>query len=230
MRSDKMREVRYRQGDLPTALLEAVEAAVRVHGVSALSLRDVTRRAGVSHGAPAHHFRNKAGLLTAFAAQGYESLGRTVAAEIAGAGGHDGAGVLAAIGRGYVRFAVEHPAHFEVMFRLDALDTDDPAFQASSEAAYSFLTTTIEQCRAEGRLGAHDPEIVTVSAWSLVHGLAALLISGRLSDRIREQDPHRLAAAVSALFVECVLDPPEPARDPGGPVGSPRVGECDVGR
>jgi len=204
--------VRYRQGDLPNALLDAVEAAVRVHGVSALSLRDVTRRAGVSHGAPAHHFRNKAGLLAAFAAQGYESLGHTVAAEIAGtAGGHDGADVLAAIGRGYVRFAVEHPAHFEVMFRLDALDVDDQSFQAASDAAYSLLTSTIEQCRAEGRLGDLDPEVVTVSAWSLVHGLAALLISGRLSDRIREQDPNRLAAAVSKLFVDSVLGAPDPS-------------------
>src|SRR5580658_4585788 len=203
--------VRDRPGDLPNALLAAVEAAVQVHGVSALSLRDVTRRAGVSHGAPAHHFRNKAGLLTAFAAQGYESLARTVADEIAGAGGHDGADVLAAIGRGYVRFAVDHAAHFEVMFRLDALDVDDQAFQAASEAAYSLLTSTIEQCRAEGRLGDLDPEVVTVSAWSLVHGLAALLISGRLSDRIREQDPNRLAAAVSKLFVDSVLGAPDPS-------------------
>ena len=58
----------------------------------------MTRRAGVSHGAPAHHFRNKAGLLTAFAAQGYESLARTVVDEIASTGGQDGADVLAAIG------------------------------------------------------------------------------------------------------------------------------------
>jgi AcrR family transcriptional regulator len=206
-----MQSVPYGQGDLPNALLAAVEAAVRAQGVSSLSLRDVTRRVGVSHGAPAHYFRNKAGLLTAFATQGYELLARTVADEIAATGGRDGADVLAAIGRGYVRFAVDHPAHFEVMFRLDALDLDDQAFQAASEAAYSLLTSTIERCRAERRLGDLDPEMVTVSAWSLVHGLAALLISGRLSDRIREQDPSRLAAAVAKLFVEGVLEPPDPS-------------------
>jgi AcrR family transcriptional regulator len=202
--------VRYPRGDLPAALLDAVEAAVQVHGVSALSLRDVTRRAGVSHGAPAHYFRNKAGLLTAFATQGYVWLAAAVANEMADVGAGDGTEVLAAIGRGYVRFAVDHPAHFEVMFRLDALDLDDPRFQAAGDAAYSLLINTIELCRAEGRLRGRDPEIVAVAAWSLVHGLAALLISGRLSDRIREQDPNRLAAAVSQLFVDGVLGDGEP--------------------
>ncbi len=206
-----MLDVRDRPGDLPAALLEAVDEAVKVHGVSALSLRDVTRRAGVSHGAPAHHFRNKSGLLTAFATQGYERLAATVVGEIASARPEHGPGVLEAIGRGYVRFAVEHPAHFEVMFRLDALDLEDPAFQAAGDAAYALLIGTIDRCRAEGRLRGRDPEVVAISAWSMVHGLAALLISGRLADRISEQDPNRLAAAVSKLFVETVLDGGSPA-------------------
>lgn len=60
-------------------------------------------------------------------------------------------------------------------------------------------------CRTEGRLRGRDQEIVAVAAWSLVHGLAALLLGGRLSDRIREQDPNRLAAAVSQLLVDGVL-------------------------
>ena len=119
--------------------------------------------------------------------------------------------MLEAIGRGYVRFAVEHPAHFEVMFRLDALDLEDPAFQAAGDAAYALLIGTIDRCRAEGRLRGRDPEVVAISAWSMVHGLAALLISGRLADRISEQDPNRLAAAVSKLFVDTVLDGGSPA-------------------
>ena len=71
-----------------------------------------------------------------------------------------GPGVLEAIGRGYVRFAVEHPAHFEVMFRLDALDLEDPAFQAAGDAAYALLIGTIGRCGAEGRLRGRDPEVV----------------------------------------------------------------------
>jgi AcrR family transcriptional regulator len=203
--------VAYHHGDLPAALLEGVERAVADCGVTGVSLRDVARRAGVSHGAPAHHFGNKAGLLTAFAIAGYQLLAESVIAAVAESGAADGAAELAAIGRGYVRFAIGHPAHFEVMFRLDAVNPDDPEFVAASEAAYGLLTATIERCRAAGRLHGRPPEVVAVSAWSMVHGLSALWLSGRLAERITEQDPHRLAAAVSDLFVDAVLQPAERA-------------------
>ncbi len=174
----------YHHGDLPAALLKAVESAVAEHGVSGVSLRDVARRAGVSHGAPAHHFGSKAGLLTAFATAGYELLASSVLTEVAVARPADGPSELAAIGRGYVSFAIGHPAHFEVMFRLDVLYPEDPEFVAASEAAYGLLTATIERCRAAGRLHGRSAEVVAVSAWSMVHGLAALWLSGRLSERI----------------------------------------------
>ena len=203
--------VAYHHGDLPAALLQAVDRAVADCGVTGVSLRDVARRAGVSHGAPAHHFRNKAGLLTAFATAGYQLLAESVIAAVAESEAADGAAELAAIGRGYVRFAVAHPSHFEVMFRLDALNPDDPEFVAASEAAYGLLTATIERCRTVGRLHGRSPEVVAVSAWSMVHGLSALWLSGRLAERITEQDPHRLAAAVSDLFVDAVLPPAERA-------------------
>ena len=198
--------VAYHHGDLPAALLAAVQSAVADGGVSGVSLRDVARRAGVSHSAPGYHFGSKAGLLTAFATAGYQLLAESVIEEVASDAG-DGAAELAAIGRGYVRFAVGHPAHFEVMFRLDALDPGNAEFVAASEAAYGLLTATVERCRAAGRLHGRSAELVAVSAWSLVHGLSALWISGRLSGRIAEQDPRRLAAAVSELFVEAVLPP-----------------------
>jgi len=209
----------YHHGDLPIALLDAVRDAVAEVGVSGVSLRDVARRAGVSHSAPAHHFGTKAGLLTAFATAGYQLLAESVIAELtASQASHasharhasrasraDAAAELAAIGRGYVRFALAHPAHFEVMFRLDALDPANGEFVAASETAYALLLAAIERCRAAGRLHGRSPELIAVSAWSLVHGLAALWISGRLSERITEQDPERLAAAVTDLFVATVL-------------------------
>jgi AcrR family transcriptional regulator len=179
--------------------------------VSGVSLRDVARRAGVSHSAPAHHFGSKAGLLTAFATAGYQLLAECVIKEAAAADAAYGAAELAAIGRGYVRFALAHPAHFEVMFRLDALNPGDAGVAAASEAAYGLLTATVERCRAAGRLHGHCPEVVAVSAWSLVHGLSALWISRRLSGRITEQDPQRLAAAVSDLLAGAVLSPPPAA-------------------
>jgi AcrR family transcriptional regulator len=214
--------VPYHHGDLPAALLDAVAAAVAEHGVTGVSLRDVARRAGVSHGAPAHHFGSKAGMLTAFATRGYQLLASFVLAEVIAAAADDGGPAgdggpaeLAAIGRGYVRFAVSHPTEFEVMFRLDALEPADPAFTMASEQAYGLLAATIERCRREGRLHGRSAEVVAVSAWSLVHGLSALWISGRLARRIDEQDPERLAADVTGLFVQAIL----PAAAPAGTTG-----------
>jgi AcrR family transcriptional regulator len=195
----------YHHGDLKVALVDAVEQVVRERGVGRVSLRAVARQVGVTHAASAHHFENKAGLLTAFATQGYIQLAATVLAAIEEAEPVDGPAVLEAVGRGYVRFAVANPGRFEVMFRLDVLNADDADFVAASDAAYSLLVSTVARCEAEGFLQGEDPGLVAVSAWSMVHGLAALWISGRLSERIREKDPNRLAERSSRLFVDSIL-------------------------
>jgi len=194
-----------RESDLPAALLRAVDGAVREGGASALSLRDVARRAGVSHAAPAYHFGSKAGLLTAFAVQGYRRLAESVLQELVRVAPSDGPTTLAAVGRGYVRFAVSEPAQFEVMFRFDALEADAPELVQATDAAYSLLSATIERCRLEGSLGGLDPMLVGVSAWSTVHGLASLWISGWLTGRVDSTDIDVLAANVSELFVDSVL-------------------------
>jgi AcrR family transcriptional regulator len=188
-------------------VLAAVEQSIRERGVSQLSVREVSRRVGVSNRAPAHHFKDKTGLLTEFAIDGYALLAKTVIDSISESHATTGAEILAACGRGYVRFAVTHREHFEVMFRLDLVNRDDERFIAASELAYGLLTSTIERCRTENRIGARSPEVVAVSAWSLVHGLAALWLSGRLAERIKESDPERLAQDVSQLFVDSVLTP-----------------------
>jgi len=200
--------------DLPAALLDAVDEAVRSRGASALSLRDVARRAGVSHAAPAHHFGNKSGLLTAYATQGYRGLAESVLAEIAAGAPVDAPGTLAAIGRGYVRFAVAQPAQFDVMFRVDALDESAAELVAAAEAAFTLLGATIERCGQEGWLGNRDPMLVAIAAWAIVHGLASLWISGRLADRAGTTDAEQLAAAVSELFVDGVLRHPGRPDDP----------------
>src|SRR2546429_477219 len=132
----KQDRLTYHHGDLRAALLDAVAALIRERGPANVSLREAARRAGVSHGAPAHHFRGKAGLLTAFATQGYERLGQTILETIVEAGPEDGPGVLEAGGRGDVRFALANPERFEVMFRLDLLEGQDPAFGPAGRAAY----------------------------------------------------------------------------------------------
>src|SRR6202165_3245095 len=195
----------YHHGDLKVALVDAVEQVVRERGVGHVSLRAVARQGGGPPRRSAPHFENKAGLLTAFATQGYVQLAGAVLAAIDEAQPVDGPSVLEAVGRGYVRFALANPGRFEGMFRLDLLNADDPDFVAASDGSYSLLVSTIARCQSEGFLGSNDPEVVAVSAWSMVHGLAALWVSGRLGERLREKDPSRLADGGSRVYVDSVL-------------------------
>lgn len=198
----------YHHGDLPAALLAAVRDAVTDSGVSGVSLREVARRAGVSHSAPAHHFGSKAGLLMAFAAEGFRLLAEAIRGEAARQGGADAAAQVAAVGQAYVRFAVSHPAHFEVMFGPDALIPGDSELTVARKAVYELLIEAIGRARQAGRLPGHSPELVAISAWSLVHGLAALLISGRISDRAGQADPQQIAVAVTTLFTQTLMPSP----------------------
>jgi AcrR family transcriptional regulator len=115
----------YHHGDLRRALLDAAVAAIEESGPAALSLRDLARRAGVSHAAPTHHFGDKAGLLTALAAEGYGLLADELAAE------HAASASFLEMGVAYVRFAVAHRAHFEVMFQPELYHADDPELVAA---------------------------------------------------------------------------------------------------
>jgi AcrR family transcriptional regulator len=195
----------YHHGNLRSTTLEAVAAAIRDVGAGNVSIREVARRVGVSHRAPAHHFRDKVGLLTEFATQGYELMAETVIESIAADSAGSGAEILEAMERGYVRFALGHPEHFEVMFRPDLLNFDDPGFLRATDAAYGLLAATVQRIQAESGLQGRDPELISTAAWSLVHGMSALWLSGRLSERISETDPDRLAGAVSKLFVESFI-------------------------
>ena len=125
--------------------------------------------------------------------------------EVAASGPEDGPAMLAAIGRGYVRFAIAEPSLFEVMFRSDVLDTRDPSLTQATQSAYALLTSTVGQCAQEGALTGRDPAVVSIAAWSIMHGLATLWASGWLAGRSPIGDPNELAAVVADLFVDAVI-------------------------
>jgi AcrR family transcriptional regulator len=187
------------------ALLDGVGQIIREHGIGFVSLREVARRAKVSHGAPGHFFKNKSGLLAAFATQGYERLAQSVVEAVARADAKDGPTQLERLGAAYVKFAVAHPEQFAIMFRPATREIDGPALLLAREATYGVLLSTLQRCAREGMLEGIDLDLAAVSAWSMVHGLAMLWLSGRLSGRTSTTDVDRLAASVSGLFVDAVL-------------------------
>ncbi|MEH1167668.1 TetR/AcrR family transcriptional regulator [Micromonospora sp. CPCC 205539] len=166
----------YHHGDLRRALLAAALEAIEEVGPAALSLRDLARRAGVSHAAPAHHFGDKAGLLTALATQGFEAL-----AEVLAASGDD----LLAAGVAYVDFAVRHRAHFEVMFRPELYRADDAELVAARERAGSALRAGVSALPSRGEPGDADRD--ALAAWSIAHGFATLWLAGALPGRVGEE-------------------------------------------
>jgi AcrR family transcriptional regulator len=180
--------------------LRSAERIIKKRGLAFVSLREVARDARVSHSAPAHHFGNKAGLLTAFAADGFTRMADMCAAEAKKA--QAGPDILEAIGRGYVRFAIENPEHFGVMFREELLDTSSPEFTAAADRAYDALAQAIRKCVADGYLRGADLDTVAASAWAMAHGLATLWIGGRLRARSNDKDGIRVAARVLRAFVD----------------------------
>jgi AcrR family transcriptional regulator len=194
----------YHHGDLRAALLDSVGLIVREHGPAFVSVREVARRARVSHAAPAHHFGNKSGLLTAFAVQGYDRLAETIQTTIAAAGVTAPPDVLAAMGRAYVKFAIDNPEHFRVMFPGDSVDQQDPAYIAASNRCFGPLIEIVRRAEREGYLS-DDPMVVAASAWSIVHGLASLWLSGRIQARTGVANADAIADAVTHLFVTRLL-------------------------
>ena len=176
----------YHHGNLRRAILDGAVAAIEADGVAALSLRDVARRAGVSHAAPAHHFGDKAGVLTTIATEGYERLAEATRSALAGGEFVDG-------GLAYIRFAIEHPAHFEVMFRPEVVRAGDPDLVAARYAAADVLFDAVR-----ARLGedARDEDVFggLAAVWSFCHGLATLWLNGNFAAR-RGDDPEAVARA-----------------------------------
>ena len=187
----------YHHGNLKQALLEASLALIRKSGAGAFTLREVARRAGVSHNAPYRHFRNKEELLAALGAEGFDRLtaAMTKAAESA-------TGALERFhmsGRGYVEFALRYPQHFAVMFEVPWSYELYPETPAAGARAFGTLVRYVEACQTEGALPPGDAQPFALLAWSLVHGVAKLAISGRLPFR-KSADVLRFTDAATAAL------------------------------
>lgn len=204
---------RYHHGDLRRALLDGALRLIEEQGVAALSLRELARRLGVSHAAPGHHFPDRLALLVAMAAEGFERL---AAGMEAAAAAQPPAARLTAAGEAYLRFALDHPSHLEVMFgpEVGGMKVRPPELRAPSDRARRVLDATIESLaglppRAPG--AARDPfvEVHTFAAWSLLHGAARLWIDGPLRASMERRGAGRarfeeLARAAIAIGTEAV--------------------------
>jgi AcrR family transcriptional regulator len=168
----------YHHGELREALMRAAEALIGEVGPRAFTLREVARRAGVSHNAPYRHFASRDDLLFAVASEGFERLRSTM--EKSMARGTSARERLVLCGRGYVQFALRWPRHFLVMFDLEEVAQVKHGAEPIGKGAFKVLLDAITAAQGTGVLPSGDPIPVAWNAWSLVHGIAKLAISGNL--------------------------------------------------
>lgn len=183
----------YHHGDLRQALLDSSLALIEEEGLQGLSLREVARRAGVTHQAPYHHFKDRAAILAALADEGFVLLLASMQAEQEKAHRAPGA-QLAAAGRGYVHFALAHPAHFRLMFRPELCEGAEPSLAGA--AAYGLLVEAVTAVQQGGEAPRREAATQIALCWSAVHGLASLLLDGGMG----AEDPKRVAREMMALL------------------------------
>ena len=165
----------YHHGSLREAVLRRAAEVIAAEGPYLFSLRSLAADLGVSHTAPRHHFGSREGVLNALAAEGF----RLLAERLRAAGGD-----FLEAGVAYVSFAVDHPGHFQVMFAPTLLDENDPELAAARQGSFDQLRAGVDALAAQGRV--EDAAAAVIAAWSIVHGLATLALTGNLdSSRIR---------------------------------------------
>jgi AcrR family transcriptional regulator len=177
----------YQHGDLRRALVQAGLKLLGERGVAGLSLRAAAELAGVSHAAPYRHFRDKSALVAAIAEEGFTLLTGSMREEIEATRSRDLLAKLRAAGRGYVTFALRHPAYFRTIFgekiwpHVGEADPGRTALRVAGEEAFGVLRGLVEAGIREGRLRPGDVDQVSLAAWALVHGLSLLIIDGHLA-------------------------------------------------
>lgn len=182
-RQQALRAKPYHHGALRAEVMAAAVAEVEAVGAAGVSMREIARRAGVSHAAPLHHFGDKTGLFTAIATDGFRLAAEAIGPAAVGPYGFlDG-------GAAYVQFALSHPGYFEVMFRPGLYRTEDPELVRARAAAFAVLDGSGAALAEQWDID--DARGLVLAGWSLAHGLATLSLSGNLEGRLAE-DPSAI--------------------------------------
>jgi AcrR family transcriptional regulator len=199
----------YHHPDLREAMIRVAQELLESEGPSSWTVRAAARIAGVSSGAPYRHFADKDTLLAAVAARGFEDL-RT---EIASAVERASQGAQArfrALAEAYVSFALARPGRYQIMFGRDILNRElHPELCAAADRAFASLLEEVERAQGDKLLRTDSPaSTLAAGTWAVVHGLADLLLSGRLNEHA-DGDALALTTQLGRMMFEGMI-----AREP----------------
>jgi AcrR family transcriptional regulator len=167
--------------DLRQDVLQASLALIEEGGLDRLSMREVARKAGVSHQAPYHYFGDREAILAALAGEGFSRLGQSLARAAADAG--EPGDAVVAMGKAYVDFAIRHPPYFQVMFRADAVPLDRyPEARKQENEAFGKLVEEID--KAFTSQAPEERRRIAVAVWAMVRGLATFILEGSLARKV----------------------------------------------
>ncbi len=176
----------YHHGDLKNALIRAGIEILSKDGRQALSLRNVAKKAGVSHAAPYAHFADKQALIAAIAAEGYKKLYQQLVT--AQQSQPDPLNRLLAVSRAYVQFAIDEPDHFKITFSgVVEAEQSYPEYVEQSKHCFALVVAVVAECQTIGILPAGDTELTAVSIWACIHGFVQLLLANQLPGKLLEQ-------------------------------------------
>jgi AcrR family transcriptional regulator len=185
--------------DVRRRILRASQVLIEREGLSALSMREVARRAGVSHQAPYNHFADREAILGALAEEGFlilrDQLVRVLATH------EDNTARLRAGARGYVEFAVKYPAHFRLMFRPELVDLDNcPGAKEAGDSTFQLFTDVVKESVAQGLPAEPSIDAVIALCWSVCHGLACLILDGPLMRKLPGAEHEAIIEGVTSAF------------------------------
>lgn len=188
--------------DVRAGILNASLQLMNEGGLGALSMREVARRAGVSHQAPYHYFQDREAILAELAGEGFDQLYDYMISAVGLA--RDRTAKSRAMGEAYIRFALNHPELFRLMFRNEMCDLSRyPEAKAKAEKCFN---VPVEILGVSGTLedGANPDLVPVIASWSIAHGLATLLLEGKLRTSFGETLDQKEAGAnrVLAYFTD----------------------------
>jgi AcrR family transcriptional regulator len=191
---------KYHHGDLRNALISIATELLAEDGLHALSLRKMAQRAGVSHNAPYMHFTDKEAVLVAIAEEGFRLLAVDVESAIAQSGSSTREQLIVA-SQAYVRFALGHPDHVQVMFRpVD--ETKYPHLVKISQTSLNRLFELVKSGQESGELNAGDTQAITKAIWAMAHGISAISIAYQTSI----MSSTKSSEDITSMFVSFLLD------------------------
>jgi AcrR family transcriptional regulator len=202
-------EAAYHHGDLRKALLEAAGAVLAAGGAGAVGMREIARRAGVSHAAPYRHYASREALLADLARKGFERLNERFAA-LPAPGEPERRFVEMA--RAYVRFALDEPQTWRLMFGESLDKRDHPDLMHASGLAFDTLRQVVQG------LGVAAPATLeSLAAWAMAHGVARLVLDQRIDAHLDAHldahvDPDELVVRAAHVFIAGVRPAPDRRR------------------